>query len=64
MKQQILKRALKNISNTNDQAEYYLTDAFEILVKEGLKTSAYLTEDHTEVMGINSRVQLEELRVY
>jgi len=55
-----LKQALKKISNTNDQAEYYLTDAFEILVKESRKACAFKTVDCTEVMGINSRVQLEE----
>lgn len=57
---QALKRALKKISNSNDQAEYYLTDAFEILVEEGEKATAFITEDASEVMGINSRVQLEE----
>lgn len=55
-----LKNALKKISNSNDQAEYYLTDTFEVLVNESKKVYSFKTTDHTEVMGINSKVQLEE----
>ncbi len=55
-----LKIALKNLTNDNDQKEYYLTDAIELLEKSQLSVGAYAVADEREVMGINSRVQLHE----
>lgn len=55
-----LKSALQNLTNDNDQKEYYLTDAIELLEKSKLPIGAYIVKDHREVMGINSRVQLQE----
>ncbi|KRQ86694.1 Bifunctional protein GlmU [Caloramator mitchellensis] len=50
---------LKKINNDNAQGEYYLTDAIEILIKEGKKVGAYKT-DFEEFLGVNSRAQLFE----
>lgn len=55
-----LKNTLSNLTNENDQKEYYLTDAIELLEKSKLPVGAYVVEDHREVMGINSRVQLQD----
>lgn len=55
-----LKIALQNLTNENDQKEYYLTDAIELLEKSKLPVGAYVVADPREVMGVNSRVQLQE----
>lgn len=55
-----LKNALQNLSNDNDQKEYYLTDAIELLEKSKLPIGAFIVKDHRETMGVNSRVQLQE----
>lgn len=54
-----LMDVLGKISNNNSQGEYYLTDAIEILKKQGKKVGAFKA-DFTEFMGVNSRVQLYE----
>ena len=53
-----LKEALKNIDDNNAQKEYYLTDCIGILNDKGYKTGAYVVEDNTEIIGVNSRAQL------
>lgn len=52
--------ALKEITNDNDQGEYYLTDTISILIRKGYKVSAYKISDADEVMGVNDRVQLHQ----
>lgn len=47
--------ALKQISCHNRQGEYYLTDVLEIARVSGIKVEALLTDEATEVMGINNR---------
>ncbi|WZL72824.1 bifunctional UDP-N-acetylglucosamine diphosphorylase/glucosamine-1-phosphate N-acetyltransferase GlmU [Clostridiaceae bacterium 35-E11] len=56
----LLKRALKKLTNNNAQKEYYITDVIEILNQEGYQIGAYQAEDKTEIMGINSRIQLAQ----
>ncbi|WP_066500728.1 bifunctional UDP-N-acetylglucosamine diphosphorylase/glucosamine-1-phosphate N-acetyltransferase GlmU [Abyssisolibacter fermentans] len=56
-----LKKALNNLSNDNAQNEYYLTDAIKIFKKIGCKIGAYNINDNTEIMGVNTRVQLAEV---
>ena len=52
----VLKNAISQITNTNDQKEYYLTDVFEIAAKEcGVASSAI---DEESMLGINSKLQL------
>lgn len=55
-----LKEALSQIDNKNAQGEYYLPDTLEIILQKGLKVDALQLQDATEILGINSRVQLAE----
>ncbi|MEJ8553587.1 bifunctional UDP-N-acetylglucosamine diphosphorylase/glucosamine-1-phosphate N-acetyltransferase GlmU [Tepidibacter sp. Z1-5] len=54
-----LKMSLSKISNNNNQGEYYLTDVIEILKNEGHKVGAYEGSTIEELMGVNSRVDLQ-----
>lgn len=57
---QTLFRTLEKITPSNVQNEYYLTDCVRILAEEGSRVEALLTEDFTEAIGVNTRVQLAE----
>lgn len=52
--------ALKSITNTNAQQEYYLTDVFGICFGKGLKVCAFKIQDPNEILGINTPEQLRE----
>ena len=56
-----LKRWLAALRNDNAQGEYYLTDIVAMAVAEGLPVLATPAHDETEVLGVNSPVQLAEL---
>jgi bifunctional UDP-N-acetylglucosamine pyrophosphorylase/glucosamine-1-phosphate N-acetyltransferase len=53
-----LYEALDKLDNNNAQGEYYLPDTLMIIRKKGLTADAMITEDFTEIEGVNSRVQL------
>lgn len=55
-----LKEGLEGIGNDNSQGEYYLTDVIGILNKRGERVGALEAKDPTEIMGVNSRVQLAD----
>ena len=55
-----LFRSLKSIGRKNTQKEFYLTDTIEAAKKKGLPVHAVFMDDHTEVMGINTRVELSD----
>ena len=55
-----LFQILEKITPNNKQNEYYLTDAVKILLEEGLKVGNIILEDHTEMSGINTRMDLVE----
>lgn len=55
--------ALKSISNTNTQGEYYLTDVLQIMYEGGKRVSSVVLEDIMEVSGVNSQEQLAILEV-
>lgn len=57
---QDLFAALKKINNQNAQREYYLTDAIEILQKQGKKVLAFKTNNSLEAMGINTKEELAQ----
>lgn len=57
----LLKEALKELTNNNVQGEYYLTDTLHIILSKGYKVNAVLAKDSSEILGINSRVQLSEV---
>lgn len=58
--QQKLFKHIKELKNTNAQAEYYLTDMIEIFVSYGYKVDAMVIDNIDEVMGVNDRVQLAQ----
>jgi bifunctional UDP-N-acetylglucosamine pyrophosphorylase / glucosamine-1-phosphate N-acetyltransferase len=56
-----LKRAVMALTNNNAQREYYLTDIVAMAVAQGVPVVAAAAASETEVLGVNSPVQLAEL---
>lgn len=50
--------ALKEVRAENAQNEYYLTDTVGILKQKGLPVFAFMTENPSETLGINTRDEL------
>ena len=57
-KRSLLAPALRRLTATNAQGEYYLTDVIGVLREAGHSVSALTADDHLECMGVNDRVQL------
>lgn len=55
-----LFQSLEKITPDNKQGEYYLTDSVEILLKEGLTVGNIIVKDYSEILGINSRLDLAD----
>lgn len=55
-----LLEALGNLTNDNQQGEYYLTDTVAYLVSAGHRVEAVATRDPGEVVGINTVDELAE----
>ena len=58
---QALKRWVMALNNTNAQGEFYLTDIVAMAVAEGLPVVGVKTSNETEVLGVNSPLQLADL---
>ena len=61
---QSLCKSIKNIKTGNNQGEYYLTDVPKLLIDEGKRVEAYITEDKRELMGVNTLenlIQVEKI---
>ena len=56
-----LRRAVMALKNDNAQREYYLTDIVAMAVADGLAVVATQATSDTEVLGVNSPVQLADL---
>ncbi len=56
-----LKRWVGALKNDNVQGEYYLTDIVAMAVAEGVGVVACQVADETEVLGVNTPVQLADL---
>ena len=56
-----LKRWVGALRNDNAQGEYYLTDIVAMAVADGVPVVATLATDDTEVLGVNSPLQLADL---
>ncbi|MCZ2440329.1 MAG: bifunctional UDP-N-acetylglucosamine diphosphorylase/glucosamine-1-phosphate N-acetyltransferase GlmU [Burkholderiales bacterium] len=56
-----LRRWVGALKNDNAQGEYYLTDIVAMAVAEGVPVRAQTVADDTEVLGVNTPVQLAEL---
>lgn len=57
---QKLRAALKRITNKNAQGEYYITDVIEIMLGDGDKVGAYVTELE-QILGVNDKLQLAQV---
>ncbi len=55
-----LKRYIPLIKNDNNQKEYYLTDIIEMLVKDNITVKRCNIDNNQEILGINSRLDLEK----
>jgi len=53
-----LREALANLTDDNDQKEYYLTDTVAYLVGRGHSVATLITDDPEEVVGINTVAEL------
>lgn len=53
-----LFQALEKIVPENKQGEYYLTDIVKILLKEGLDVGSIIAKDNSEILGINTQLDL------
>ncbi len=61
---ELLISALEKTTNKNDQGEFYLTDAVHYIASRGKKVCGYMIEDETEIIGINTKVQLAHVREF
>lgn len=61
VKSQELIHALSKLTNNNKKSEYYLTDIFAILKKEGKKVTAVQAVAPEDTLGVNTRQQLAEI---
>ena len=59
-----LFEGLKEITNSNAQQEYYLTDLVEIFNKKDLCVNAMIVDDPKEAMGVNDRVDLAKANAW
>ncbi|WP_298233851.1 bifunctional UDP-N-acetylglucosamine diphosphorylase/glucosamine-1-phosphate N-acetyltransferase GlmU [uncultured Azohydromonas sp.] len=57
----LLQRWVSQLSNDNAQGEYYLTDIVAMAVAEGVPVVAAQAGGETEVLGVNSPLQLADL---
>jgi bifunctional UDP-N-acetylglucosamine pyrophosphorylase/glucosamine-1-phosphate N-acetyltransferase len=57
-RQSVLAPALRRLSPSNAQGEYYLTDVVEVLYHAGHRVGSVVVEDTMEVAGVNDRAQL------
>lgn len=58
---QYLSQWLGNLSNNNIQGEYYLTDVVELADAQNIAIDYVLAAEHYEVLGVNNKLQLEQL---
>jgi len=57
----LLKGWLARLTNDNAQAEFYLTDVVAHAVSDGVEVRTASARDETEVLGVNSPMQLSDL---
>jgi bifunctional UDP-N-acetylglucosamine pyrophosphorylase/glucosamine-1-phosphate N-acetyltransferase len=57
-----LRDAVKHLRASNAQKEYYLTDTVDRFVTQGKRVRPLKIEGHTDVMGINDRIELAVAR--
>ena len=57
----LLTTLLSRVNNQNAQAEYYLPDVLGIAREDGMTVNVVVSKDPAEILGVNNRLQLEEL---
>ena len=55
--------ALEKIKNNNMQNEYYLPDALKYIAENGNSIALHITDEPTEISGVNTIEQLAELNL-
>ncbi|HLR17242.1 MAG TPA: bifunctional UDP-N-acetylglucosamine diphosphorylase/glucosamine-1-phosphate N-acetyltransferase GlmU [Alcanivoracaceae bacterium] len=64
-RRELLEKVLPQLSNSNAQGEYYLTDVISLAVENGITVAAHQPSQPWEVDGVNDRTQLARLeRIY
>jgi bifunctional UDP-N-acetylglucosamine pyrophosphorylase/glucosamine-1-phosphate N-acetyltransferase len=56
----ILSTVLAGLDNRNSQGEYYLTDTVEAIITNGQRAGAVISDDPSEILGVNDRIQLAD----
>ena len=56
-----LRSSLSEIKNDNPKGEYYLTDTLSVLISSGEHVGAFVTHDETEMWGVNTPEDLDEI---
>jgi pantoate--beta-alanine ligase len=54
--------ALLMLTSDNAQMEYYLTNTLDVIRSRGGRVEAHVIDDYTEVLGVNTRKDLKEVR--
>ncbi|MBL8177210.1 MAG: bifunctional UDP-N-acetylglucosamine diphosphorylase/glucosamine-1-phosphate N-acetyltransferase GlmU, partial [Bryobacterales bacterium] len=57
----LLWKHLRDVSTNNPAGEYYLTDMVEILTANGHRVLPLVVDDPTELLGINTKLELAEV---
>ena len=57
----VLRRLLPLVRANNAQGEYYLTDAVQLAIAQGIRVEGIRAGDQTEALGVNDRAQLAQL---
>ena len=53
---------ITKINNNNNQSEYYLPDVIPLMIKLKQKINVYSIDDSSEIKGVNTLEQLQELQ--
>ena len=56
-----LSAYLPRVGNENKQSEYYLPDVLSLAVAQGKKVASAVAEHELEILGVNDRVQLNQV---
>ena len=58
----VLREVLPELEAANDQGEFYLTDAFSLVLQKGMEGETVLTQEPDEALGVNDLRQLSDAR--
>lgn len=59
-----LKQWIGELESNNAQSEFYITDAIEMAVRDGVEINTVQPHSIVEIRGVNDRAQLSELERY